>query len=368
MQAPTPEQAAAPHGPADGLSGGRRGPFPSDRAAGIAAAVDAAFQAIPAGPRPAGLPPLAPLSAALADIDAVFGLGRVLRYEGTDRLVRYYAASGFGYRLVHSAEGCMHLALSPGGTFQPEDFQAQARTLARIIRATGARRVLELGAGQGFNLRHLAAAFPEVRFTGLDLVPGHVAQAHKAARHLPNAAFVLGSFDAPPADLGEFDLVFAVESLCHSQDFGRTARAVARCLAADGVFVIFDALRTGPLDSMAPDMATAVRLYETVTTVSRGFRTEAELTGTLAGAGLTPIRLRDATRGTIPGVRRLHGYGLRYFRQRGIRLLTGVLPAELRRNACGALLGPYLVEGDRPGGPATAQPGLRYVAGAFRLS
>src|SRR5690606_29565403 len=118
-------------------------------------------------------------------------------------------------------------------------------------------------------------------------------------------------------------------------------------------------VRAAPLAEMPRDMATAVRLYETVTAVSRGFREEAELTGTFATAGLTPVRVRDLTRGVIPGVRRLHDYGLRYFASRRIRLMTRILPASLRRNAAGALLGPYLVEGSRPGREALAERGLR---------
>jgi len=325
-------------------------------------AVRAALDALPAGPGPGDLPPLPPLSEALQQIDRVFGLERILRHEGTDRVARYYRVSEWGYRRVHSTEGCMHLALSASAAVQPDDFGVQARTLARIIRTTGAQRVLELGSGHGYNLTRLAAEFPGVRFTGLDLLPRHVAKARKAAQHLPNAAFLVGNYDTPPPGLREFDLVFAVEALCHSPDYARTARAVARSLARDGVFVLFDALRTAPLQAMAPAMATAVRLYETVTTVSRGFRTEAALAGATASAGLVPLALHDATRATLPGVRRLHGYGQRFFSRRSIRLLTAPLPTELRHNACAALLGPYLVQGD----PPHAEPGLRYVAGAFR--
>lgn len=341
-------------------------PFgPATRAgAEIDQAVMAALDGLPAGPGPTDLPPLPPLSEALEQIDRVFGLDRILRHEGTERLARYYGASEWGYRLVHSAEGCMHLALSASAPVRPDDFRTQTHALARIIRTTGARRVLELGSGHGYNLTRLAAEFPQVRFTGLDLLPRHVANARKAAQHLPNAAFLVGNYETPPPGLREFDLIFAVEALCHSQDFARTARAVARCLARDGVFVLFDALRAAPLGAMAPAMATAVRLYETVTTVTRGFRTEAALIATLASAGLRPIALHDATRATLPGVRKLHGYGQRFFGRRSIRLVTALLPTELRRNACGALLGPYLVQGD----PPHAEPGLRYVAGAFRLS
>jgi len=338
---------------------------PHGRGARIGAAALTALHGLPVGPDLGDFPPLPPLAEALQQIDRVFGLERILQQEGTDRLTRYYTASEWGYRRVHSTEGCMHLALSAGPVFDPADFGAQSRMLAALIRESGARRVLELGSGHGFNLIKLAMQFPEVRFSGLDILPRHVANASRAASDLPNVSFHQGSFDDPPPGLHRQELIFVVEALCHSRDLPQTIQATARFLAEDGLFVIFDALRASPLSGMTQPMATAVRLYETTTTVSRGFRTEEELVGAFVGAGLAPIGITDATRATLPGVRRLYGYGRRFFQRRGIRLLTGLFPRELRRNACGALLGPYLVEGEHLVGMDLPRPGLRYVAAAF---
>ena len=49
--------------------------------------------------------------------------------------------------------------------------------MARIIRALGARTVLEVGAGTGINLFVLAALVPEASFTGIELTETGVAQA-----------------------------------------------------------------------------------------------------------------------------------------------------------------------------------------------
>lgn len=332
---------------------GARAHVDADRADVIIRAVEA----LPAGRRLSAPSVLPPLGQALAAIDAVFSIRRILRNEGVDLVQHYYSVSGLGYRRVHSPEGCMHMALSDRDGFRPGDYLAQAQAIERLIRGTGARRVLELGFGQGFNLLHLARRCPDVDFTGIDVVAGHVARARRAARDLRNAHFIQGSFEAIPPDLADYDLVFSVEALCHASDLSAVAGHAARVLAPGGMFVVFDAVRAAPLTDMPEEMATAVRLFETVTAVSCGFREEAALTHAFTAAGLTPVRVRDLSRGVIPGLRRLHDYAQRYFASRHFQLATRLLPAALRRNAAGALLGPYLIE--------APQPGLRYLAAAF---
>ena len=74
--------------------------------------------------------------------------------------------------------------------------------MARIIRALGARRVLEVGSGTGINLFVLAALLPEVAFAGVELTETGVAQARNvvAAETLP--ADLADYCPAPVADMG----------------------------------------------------------------------------------------------------------------------------------------------------------------------
>lgn len=327
--------------------------------------ISAILAELPAGEGLGTLPPLPPLDAALARIAAIFPVDAILGEEGQDRVRPYYAASALGYRLVHSRDGSMHLSLGSDARFRPGDFLAQARALEAVIRATGARRVLELGAGQGFNLLHLARRFPDVQFVGVDLMPGHVTLASRRAAGLSNLSFRCASFDDLPPDPEGFDLVFAVEALCHARDPAAVARGIAGVLAPGGHLILFDALRAAAPAAMAPAMLQAVRLYEAVTAVADGFRQEHELIAAYERGGLRLVALHDLTPGVVAGVRRLYRHGHRYFTNVGWRLATWLLPGRLRRNAIGALLGPYLVEGPTPGTGPLAGHGLRYVAAAF---
>lgn len=304
-----------------------------------------------------------PLSRALADIDRVFGV-RTLLDEATrpasDHVERYYIASERGYRRVHSTEGAMHLALSPSGSFDREDYRAQARQVAELAVQRGAGTVLELGSGQGFNTQHLARALPGARVQGLDLLAHHVTQASARAQAagLGNLSFRQGSFE--PLALGApVDLILGVEALCYARDVPALARSIAAALTPGGALVIYDAFRTGPLQAMEPQMAQAVQLYEGVTAVEGGFRPLVDWTGALQAAGLQ-VSTEDVTAQTLPGVRRLHTYGWRYFNDWKIRLTTRLFPRILRHNAVGALLGPYLVEGPQPGASEPGATGLSY--------
>lgn len=298
------------------------------------------------------LPALPPLDRALADVDRVFGIAQVLADPSGADVPGYYTLSAPGYRKLLSADGAIHLALSTGGQFTDTDFARQADIIADLIRQTGARRVVELGCGRGFNLIRLARLFPDVAFHGLDLTPSHIAEAQAAATGLANVTLGLGRHEALPTDLGAVDLVFAVETLCHTTDRLATMAGVARHLAPGGLFAMIDAVA---VPDASPAQVTARQLYESVTAVGPGFAVLADWQAACRAGGLDDLRWVDLTPAVLPGVRRLYRAGRRYFSDWRVRLGARLLPMRLRRNAIGALIGPYLVEAPDP-----ARTALRY--------
>jgi SAM-dependent methyltransferase len=72
-------------------------------------------------------------------------------------------------------------------------------------------RVLELGCGTGGNLVPLAVAHGDAELCGVDLAPGHIAEADAAARRLSlgNVRFFAMSFEDMPEALGVFDYIIA---------------------------------------------------------------------------------------------------------------------------------------------------------------
>ncbi|MCC5986853.1 MAG: class I SAM-dependent methyltransferase [Pararhodobacter sp.] len=292
------------------------------------------------------LPPLPfPLSEALAQVDRVFGIDRLLADEGRDQTAAYYSQSEKGYRRLYSQAGCMHAALSRGTRIRSADHLGQANRVSRRISALGAGDVLELGAGVGFNSLHLARKHPDVRFTGVDLMARHVAQANKAAKDLPNASFRQGNFEALPDFPERFDIVFAVETLCYAHDLDKLCQRISGLLRPGGQLVIFDGYCHQELDDCTPEMALAARLYALGTAVAPGFRTASAWCAALEGAGLTIRRDADLSMLVRLTNRRLHALAMRFFDDWKLRLASRAMPTLMVRNAVSCITGPYTVEG-----------------------
>lgn len=309
--------------------------------------------------KPALEPLTLDLAAALGLIDKTFGIERILRDSGQDRVQVYYEQSRIGYDKVHSAEGCMHLAINEDGRFDPDGFLAQSRAIAAIIAETGARDVLEVGCGVGFNLRKLAEAHPDCRFAGVDLLADHVTRARRDAKGLENLHFTPGTFEPVPDDLGQFDVVFGIETLCYARDPDAVAASIARVLRPGGCFVIYDAHRVGDLADHPADMATAARLYEITTAVTNGFWSSGTWEAAMRRAGLEPQATTDLSVPILPGARVIHNRALRFFNDWKLRVAAKAMPTYLVRNAAAGLLGPYICFGPGPE-PDPARGIIRY--------
>lgn len=175
----------------------------------------------------------------------------------------------------------------------------RAPMFAAVLAELKPRTVLEVGCGNGINLLSLAGAFPDVRFTGLDLTAEGIAAARKLqeGEELPPALaeyiplpkidptafrridFVQGSAaDLPFAD-GQFDLVFtvlAIEQMERIRD--QALREIAR--VSGGHVLMLEPLRDANRRGFR-------RLY----TVSRNYLRGS--IGDLPRYGLEPIWATD---------------------------------------------------------------------------
>jgi ubiquinone/menaquinone biosynthesis C-methylase UbiE len=170
---------------------------------------------------------------------------------------------------------------------------------AAVLAELKPRTVLEVGCGNGINLLSLAGAFPDVRFTGLDLTAEGIAAARKLQEGealppalaeyipLPKTApaafkridFLQGSAAELPFADGQFDLVFtvlAIEQMERIRD--QALREIAR--VSGGHVLMLEPLRDANMRGFR-------RLY----TVSRNY-----LRGSIADLpryGLEPLWATD---------------------------------------------------------------------------
>jgi arsenite methyltransferase len=283
-------------------------------------------------------------------IDRHLGIDAMLADQGQDRVALYYAQSRAGYDRLHSGRGCMHMALNADGVFHPRGFLSQPGTVGWHIGDIGARRVLELGAGLGFNSRHLARKHPDVAFVALDLLSDHVAETRRRAQDegLGNITAIEGSFADLPPGLGRFDVIFAVETLCYATDPAGVAAGIAAHLAPGGRFVMWDPLEVRPLSALPAQMALATRLHILGVALTRGLWRPQDWVTALTEAGLTLRANVDQTLPALPGVRHLQDRVLQMLGTRRGRLALRMLPRYLARNVATALTGPHVCFGPGP--------------------
>lgn len=300
-----------------------------------------------------------PLSNALELISSFFDLNAILVDSGRDFVRAYYRQSAPGYQWLYTDGNWMHVPLSGGEQLQDEDYCAQADHIRQIASEIGATRILEIGCGLGANLERLATMAPAVELVGLDLMKSHVKNARKRTRHMGNLTFRDSSFEPIPADIGEFDLIFGIETLCYAKDPITVARSIAASLKPGGVVIIFDGHRARDFGSLSPDLIQATHLYELATAVSRGFHISGTWERALSAVGLSVAPTADLTMQTWPGLLKLHTRSIKGFTMQRWRFAARLLPKYFTRNAIAGLLGIHACFGDNPS-RKNGRGGVRY--------
>lgn len=286
------------------------------------------------------------LGGLLALVDKIYGIDRVLSETGRDVIKDYYAQSGPAYEIMHSAAGCMHLAVNHEGHYTPEGFEYQPRTIVAEMKAIGGKRVMELGCGKGFNSLTVAKLLPEAECLGTDLLEPHLVKARSFAADegVTNLRYAQASYEPVPDQFRDMDVIFGIETLCYAQDLDKVARSVAAALRPGGRFVLFDPIATRDPKDLSPDMSAAVRLYENSTAVTRGFIAAGAWEAALERAGLSADPAQDLSQAVQPGLLRLQAAGLQVLGDWKKQIVVKAMPKYLARNGIAALLGPLVYQ------------------------
>ncbi|NER25322.1 MAG: class I SAM-dependent methyltransferase [Symploca sp. SIO1C2] len=293
------------------------------------------------------------LEEVIAQVDHVFGRDRMLKEFDADFTVPYYTQSELGYRLYHSGEDAIHMALNVDGIFDADGYQAQPLMVAEQIEKLDAKKVLEVGCGKGFNSRFLAQQYPSSQFVGIDLTPHHVAIASRKARNLTNLTFQIGNFNSLNFPSQSFELVFACECLCHSDQLAITLAEIFRLLRPGGKLVIFDGYRQAKLEKFSPEIQTITKLTEVSMAIQHGFFEVENFTEVAKNLGFSLEVKEDLTFAMQPTLSRLGRLSKLFFNSNWrSKLFTWLLPKYLVRNAVAGLLMPLAFN--------TNQGSLRY--------
>jgi len=287
----------------------------------------------------------------LAKIEAIFPASDILEQQITRSFIRdYYTDSNFAYKLFHSKEGSVHMALNGDGRYDADGYYGQARAAKELIEAKGAAcRVLELGCGKGFNSIFLAGEKPDSTFDAIDLTPEFLNEAKNKSNHLPNVAFRLGDFHELPFEDNTYDVVFGVETVCHASDFDRVFREVYRVLKPGGQFLLFDGYRQPGFSRLDARLIKAARLVEITMAVEDSPEIDKLLEMTTK-IGFETLVCEDISQDILPNLIKFEHLALRFFKRKWLaKLIFRLFPPHLVKNSVAGLLMPITIRENAQG-------------------
>jgi tocopherol O-methyltransferase len=226
----------------------------------------------------------------------------------TDAIIGYYDETWLDYRVLwlNPDNLAVHFGYTDSTTRSHNDaLKNMNRVLADRVQIQPGERVLDAGCGVGGSSLWLAKE-RGVDVVGITLAPGQVRKArrHALRRRLANRVhFEVADFTATFFPDASFDVVWAVESLCHAPHKAAFYQEAARLLRPGGRVVVADFLRASrPLDPTGERL-----LHEWLTGWAvPDIDTPGEHTEHLAAAGFVDTRLDDVTVHTRPSLRRLY--------------------------------------------------------------
>jgi len=226
----------------------------------------------------------------------------------TDAIVGYYDETWFDYRVLwlNPDNLAVHFGYTDSNTRTHTDaLKNMNRVLADRVQVKPGERVLDAGCGVGGSSLWLAKE-RGADVVGITLAARQVAKArgYAARRGLTHRVhFEVADFTATPFPDASFDVVWAVESLCHAARKAAFYQEAARVLRPGGRGVVADFVRSGrPLDPTGERL-----LHEWLTGWAvPDIDTPGEHTEHLGAAGFVDTRLDDVTAHTRPSLRRLY--------------------------------------------------------------
>src|SRR5258706_9641388 len=110
------------------------------------------------------------------------------RNLGEADLIRYYSEAGPDYEAWSPAFN-MHFGYAGASNLFGRESMLERMNQEALRRAGvgehGVERLIDLGCGLGATARHAVARFPQVRVTGVTIVPWQVRRARELAAHAP---------------------------------------------------------------------------------------------------------------------------------------------------------------------------------------
>lgn len=282
----------------------------------------------------------------LETIKKVFKLNTLIEQSVNESTtVKYYEQSEYGYRIYHSDEGYIHMAINYDGVFNSDGYYEQARIVNKQIQEIQALNVLELGCGKGVNSIFLAGQNPNVNFFGVDLTPLHISYALKKSQDLKNVRFAIGNFqELNFIEDQSFNIIFEVESICHATNMQMLFNEAYRILKPGGRLIVIDGFRGKNFSQSSSELQTAAVLVEKSMGVAKSFMEIDKWLEIAQASNFKVLSVENLSSAVMPTMLRLQSLAQRYFKKTfRAKLLNLFMPPYLMRNSVAGLLMPETI-------------------------
>lgn len=259
--------------------------------------------------------------------------------QDEQKIKDYYNINKLAYLLFHNKSGYLHMGISNNGRYSKSDLLEQVKIIGKEVEKVPAMKILELGYGRGANLYSLAKRFPQNKFIGIDISTAPLKRCQ-----LNNIDFIKKDYNNLACLEKDFDLVFAIETLCHSSSLGHTLKEVFTVMRSGAKLIIFDGYYLKDFNNFDKDTKEACRLAERGMAVDHfnkleNLRTEAEM------SGFKIVKEVNFSDSILPSLFRFEKLANIYFQNPiSSKLVNHMLPEMFIRNALSGYLMPELIK------------------------
>lgn len=227
----------------------------------------------------------------------------------------------------------MHFRVTKGERMTDKDIYYQPDFVSGYIKSGS--RVLELGFGQGANLRYLAKKHPDASFVGVDYLPA------ENDDFPSNVELIKADYsDLSMLKDGSFDVIFAVETIVYNTNKTSVFSEVRRLLSPDGVFIIYDYVLEKPFETYGPTDQDAISLISKCG-ASAMIETQEKWEEYLDVCGIRCEQINDISKETLPDLKRLalKAAGVLEGRPRAAKAMFMLSPRHFTNNVIIGYLG-----------------------------
>ena len=177
------------------------------------------------------------ISEKIKEIKKVIDINYLINEHQNIKVLKdYYVRNKIAYLLFHNRQSFLHMGISHDGRYLNRDLYVQLKEIEKIIHLNGSKKVLELGFGHGANTNYLAKKHTDIQFDAIDI---STRPFEKYIRS--NTNFMLGDYhylDHLTDD--SYDVIFAIETICHSTNKKKVFDQVCKKLKKRGIFIVYD--------------------------------------------------------------------------------------------------------------------------------